>query len=196
MSVNKRRGLAASFGLAALLTVSLSGLLSPHPVPRYTVTDLGVLPGDSGSRATVLNSRGDAAGFTQGVHRRSCVFQNGMVTKVGGLPGESDSYALCINSQGEVTGDSGSLTSHHAFLYSGSKTRALGTLPGFKDSEGSGHQRPGRGRRHGFDQPRTDWPAPPTRLLLPGGQDDGYWDSTRLLRKPGHEHQRRRTGRR
>ena len=129
---------AAALGLAALLTLGLSGLLSPRLAPRYTVTDLGVLPGDSASRATVLNSRGDVAGFTQGPHRQSCVFQNGAAMSIRGLPGGSDSYALGINSQGEVIGDSGSLTSHHAFVYSGGKTRALGTLPGFKDSEGAG----------------------------------------------------------
>ena len=135
---SKRRLLAAAFGLAAILIVCLSGLLSPRPAPRYTVTDLGVLPGDTESGATALNSRGESAGFSHGAVTRACVFGDGRVTSLGVLPGGSESHASGINSQGEVTGIAWLPTGRHAFLYSGGKMRDLGTLSGFTDSEGTG----------------------------------------------------------
>ena len=54
----------AALGLAALLALGLSGVLSPRPAPRYTVTDLGVLPGYGESSADAINSRGWVVGST------------------------------------------------------------------------------------------------------------------------------------
>ena len=133
-----RRLQAAALGLAALLTLGLSGLLSPRLAPRYTVTDLGVLPGDTESSATAINSGGVAVGFSQGTCKRACIFAGGNVMSLGALPGGSGSGAGGINSRGEVTGTAWLLTGNHAFLYSGGKMQDLGTLPGFRDSEGAG----------------------------------------------------------
>ncbi len=142
MPVPKRRRLAAIFlGLAAVLIVSLSGLLSPRPAPRYTVTDLGVLPGYASSRGNAVNNRGEVAGsatLTGSGDERAFLFQGGRLTSLGVLPGGSGSTARAINSQGDVTGVASLPTGNHAFLYSQGKMQDLGTLPGFHDSAGAG----------------------------------------------------------
>jgi len=138
MPIPKRRVLVVALGLAVILTLYWSGLLSPRPAPRYTVTDLGVLPGDTSSRANAVNSRGEAVGYSYGVSKRACVFGGGQVTSLGILPGGSDSDAQGINSQGEVTGTVGFPATRHAFLDSGGRITDIGTLPGFHESEGMG----------------------------------------------------------
>lgn len=140
MSIPKRRVLAA-LGLAVILTVSLSGLLSPRPAPRYTVTDLGVLPGCASSRGNAVNSRGEVAGsaaVTGSGDERAFLFQGGRLTSLGVLPGGSGSTARAINAHGDVTGVASLPMGNHAFLYSGGKMRDLGVVPGFHDSAGVG----------------------------------------------------------
>lgn len=136
MPAPKRRLFAAFLGLAVILALFLPYLL-PRPTPRYTVTDLGVLPGDKESVAFAINSAGVAVGDSSGAGEQACVFKNGTVIKLGGPPGGSRSSARGINSQGEVTGDLNLGTAHHAFLYSLGKMHDLGTLSGFSDSKGS-----------------------------------------------------------
>ncbi len=130
---------AAALGLAVVLTLFLSGLLSPRPAPRYTVTDLGVLPGYKESGADAVNSRGEVAGSVSGTSTRAVIFRDGRLTDLGVLPGGSYSGAGGMNSVGDVTGvvflpNGGK----RAFLYSGGRMRDLGTLPGFHDSAGVG----------------------------------------------------------
>ena len=132
---------AAAFGLAVISTLAFSGLLSPRPIPRYAVTDLGVLPGYASSRANAVNSRGGVVGSIDplgGDDARAYLYQNGRMTSLGALPGGSRSDARGINSRGEVTGRAWLPTGNHAFVYSGGKMRDLGTLPGFHDSTGVG----------------------------------------------------------
>ncbi len=139
MPISKRRLAAAALGLAVILVVFLSGLLSPRPAPRYTVTDLGVLPGYGDSHASAVNSRGDVAGSVSGPgsgHDQACLFQGGKLTNIGTLPGANGSSARGINAQGEITGEAEFPAAHHAFLYSKGKMQDLGTLPGFTDSKG------------------------------------------------------------
>ncbi len=136
MPAPKRRRLAVILlALAAVLTVSLSGLLSPRPAARYTVTDLGVLPGDTESSASAINSRGVAVGYSRGTFNRACVFQDGKVTSLGVPPGAKSSEALDVNSSGDVAGYAEMPAGHHAFLYSAGKGHDLGTLPRFSGSE-------------------------------------------------------------
>lgn len=138
MPISKRRLAAAALGLAVILTVFASGLLSPRPAPRYTVTDLGVLPGYGDSHANAVNSRGDVAGSVSGPagHDQACLYQGGKLISLGTLPGANGSWARGINAQGEITGEAEFPAAHHAFLYSKGKMQDLGTLPGFTDSRG------------------------------------------------------------
>ena len=129
---------AAALSLGFLFTLYWSGLLSPWPAPRYTVTDLGVLPGDTESSATAINSGGVAVGFSQGTSKGACIFAGGKVMSLGTLPGASGSSARALNSTGDVTGVITLPTGDHAFVYSGGRMRDLGTLPGFRDSAGVG----------------------------------------------------------
>ncbi len=73
--------------------------------PNYTLTDLGLLPGDPGTISTDLNNQGAATGIAlpsgngsdQGV-----MFQRGEVINV--VPGVGSSYASAINCRDQVTG--------------------------------------------------------------------------------------------
>ncbi len=135
--LNSRRTLAAS-AFALLLALTLPLLLSCHPAPRYTITDLGVLPGDTKSGAFAINSQGAICGYTQAIGKRSCVFQNGVITvKIGPLPRTAESLARGVNAQGAVTGDFGTSPAEQAFVFQNGKMTALGTLPGFSDSRGA-----------------------------------------------------------
>jgi len=140
MPAPKRRRLAAILlGLAVILTLYWSGLLSPQPAPRYTVTDLGVLPGCASSRGNAVNTQGDVAG-TATQHGfgggRSYLYRGGRLMDIGLVAGAGDSNAQGINSHDEITGVAWLPTGYHAFLYSGGKMRDLGTPRGFTDSEG------------------------------------------------------------
>jgi len=139
MPVARRRRLAAALGLASVLALGLSGVLSPRPAPRYTVTDLGVLPGYAGSSADAINSRGDVAVTVSGpgpVRRQACLYRGGRLTGLGVVPGGSDAQG--INAAGDLAGVTGLPGARRAFLSHGGKTRGLGTLAGFTDCEGVG----------------------------------------------------------
>lgn len=149
MSAPKRRPLIAILlGLVAVLVVYWSGLLSPRPAPRYTVTDLGVLPGDSVSNASGLNNQGEVVGLSgaQRIDRRhTFLYRNGAMTDLGrfGLIGSHDGPA--INDSGQITGVvqfgtqiSGPGQRLHAFLYDACGMHDLGTPPGYSLSMGNG----------------------------------------------------------
>ena len=131
----------AALGLASVLALGLSGVLSPRPAPRYTVTDLGVLPGYGESSADAINSQGEVAvtvskpGSGRG---QACVYWQGRLTSLGALPNAAESAAHDINGAGDVTGVATLPSGNRAFLYSGGKMRDLGTPPGFQNSTGMG----------------------------------------------------------
>ena len=130
---------AAAFSLAAVIALALSSPFSPRPAPRYTVTDLGVLPGSLESWAMTVNSSGDVAGSVRLLGSRSeqaFVYHGSAMIRLGALPGASGSTARGINVHGAVTGTVNLLGAHHAFLSNQGKMRDIGTLPGFHGSEG------------------------------------------------------------
>ena len=132
---------AAAFGLVVISTLAFSGLLSPRPIPRYAVADLGVLPGYASSGANAINSRGGVVGSADPLgsgSERAYLYQGGRLTDLGVLPGGSGNSAKDISSQGVVTGVAWLPNAHHAFLYSGGKMRDLGIPPGYTDSTGVG----------------------------------------------------------
>ena len=142
MSAPKRRLFAAVLGLCVIAFI-LPGLLSRRSAPRYTVTDLGVLPGDAKSRAYGINNQGQVCGFTQSLSKQACVFGSGTVTSLGSVPRGAESIARDINAQGAVTGSIGPAPTSQAFVFSRGRMQLLGTLPGFSSSEGVAINAPG-----------------------------------------------------
>lgn len=140
MPVPKRRRLAAALGLAVVLAVLLSIGLSQRLAPRYTVADIGVLPGYASSSAEAINNQGVVActvSMLDPSHRQACIYQQGRLTGLGLLPGASSSDASGINAAGDVTGDTEVPAGPRAFLYSGGRMRALDTAPGYSGSDGT-----------------------------------------------------------
>ncbi len=145
MSAKTRRLAAATLGLV-LAGALLGWFFRPAP-PRYTVTDLGTLPGDTVSNASGINSRGDVVGLS-GLGRldtrHSFLYRDGVITDLGlfDLIGSHDGPV--INDGGQVTGvlkvvrASGRGFHLSAFLYSGGRMHDLGTLPGCSLSIGNG----------------------------------------------------------
>ena len=140
MSAPKRRRMAAALGLAAIFAASLLFWLSRGPAPRYTVTDLGILPGYASSSAEAINNQGAVACTVTMLdpgRRQACVYQRGKLTGLGLLPGARSSDAGGINATGDVTGDTEVPAGPRAFLYSGGRMRALDTAPGYSGSAGA-----------------------------------------------------------
>ena len=136
----KRRRLAAALGLAAILAASLSFWLLRGSAPRYTVTDLGVLPGYIVSSAEAINNQGAVAVTVTMLdlsRRQACVYQRGRLTGLGLLPGARSSDARAMNAAGDVAGDTEVPAGPRAFLYSGGRMRALDTAPGYSGSAGA-----------------------------------------------------------
>ena len=135
---NRRKVATTVFGFALVAALALP-FLRPHPAPRYTVTDLGVLPGGTESHASGINAQGVVCGSAQiGMNERACIFQGGKVVPLGVLPGAANSGAVSINARGEVAGRSslpGAMP--QGFLFSGDQVRRLSALPGFGGSFGN-----------------------------------------------------------
>lgn len=156
MPLRKRRLVVAALSLGIFLALLLP-YLRPRPTPRYTVTDLGVLPGDSKSRAYGINAQGQVCGFTQNLSKQACVFDGVVVTPLGRVAPGSESIARDINAQGDVTGTTGQAPASQAFVWSHGRMRLLGTLPGFTSSGGLAMNAQGdvAGRAHNPSRPNA-----------------------------------------
>ncbi len=136
----RRPRFLALFAVLALGTIALTLWVNRPAPPRYTVTDLGVLPGYVSVTAVAVNSRGDvacSANNTGSGTGRACVYQGGRLVTLGVPPGFTDDMASSMNSWGEVVGTacaSGHSNTSHAFLYSRGKMQDLGTLPGLPET--------------------------------------------------------------
>ncbi len=99
--------------LALLLWIGVSAAQADAPA-RYTITDLGTLPGGRYSAATALNNKGQVAGWadtgaTEGVlTAHAFLWDAGKMTDIDTLPGYHQqapgTVARAINDQGEVVG--------------------------------------------------------------------------------------------
>jgi uncharacterized membrane protein len=101
---------ACSHPARRLLACTLAGLAlitSAFAQPRFTVTDLGTMPGGDFSTANGLNDRGDVVGHwgAPNSDNTGFVWRNGVMTSTGRLPKGIYSYANAINSVGVIVGD-------------------------------------------------------------------------------------------
>jgi len=136
------------FAVLALGTVALTLWMSRPAPPRYSVTDLGVLPGDTDSDAWAINSAGDvvglsnAAGGTPGAPTVYHVFlyRSGRMARLGIPLGSAwRGAALAINDRGQVVGRfAASPKADHACLWAAGTQQDLGTLPGLPDTFAAG----------------------------------------------------------
>jgi probable HAF family extracellular repeat protein len=100
---------------------------------RYSVEDIGALPGSDVTAGYGINVSGNVTGWSApsrpGSGVSGFVWNGSTMRPLGSLPGFSTSTGLAINVAGQVTGYAGSLYSQ-AFLWNGSTMRALPPLPG------------------------------------------------------------------
>ncbi len=143
----RRTRFLALFAILALGTVALTLWMSRPTPPRYSVTDLGVLPGDTDSDASAINSAGDvvglssAAGGTSGAPAVFHVFlyRSGRMARLGTALERTWRGALAINDRGQVAGRfSASPKAGHACLWAAGTQQDLGTLPGLPETFAAG----------------------------------------------------------
>jgi probable HAF family extracellular repeat protein len=112
------------------------GYLSAGPAPQatadflsYSVKNLGVPPGESGSQGYGLNDLGQVAGY---VNSHAGFYDGVAFHDLGGFRADANSIAFGINNAGMIVGSGvTSDNSQHAFLYTGkSGFKDLGTLGG------------------------------------------------------------------
>jgi len=143
----RRRRFLALFAALALGTVALTLWMSRPAPPRYTVTDLGVLPGDGGSGASAINNSGDVVGLSgtaQGTPSASTVFhvffyRSGRMARTGMTLERTLREALAINDRGQVAGRfAASPKAGHACLWAAGTQQDLETLPGLLETFAAG----------------------------------------------------------
>jgi probable HAF family extracellular repeat protein len=146
--------LLKNFSKALLGTVVVAVAISLFTVATatasvsYSVTDLGILPGDTISYAYNINDVGQVVGMSQtsptGKYDppppdHAFLWQNGTMTYLGTISGNSSSRANAIRNDGTVVGSSytktltttGSYpTKQHTFLWQKNQIVDLGTLGG------------------------------------------------------------------
>jgi uncharacterized membrane protein len=99
-------------GLRHLLACTVVGLCAATAAlaqTRYTVTDIGTLPGTDASLPEAINDNGDIAGHCAGSTSSlgivGFVWRGGVMTSIGGLPLGHFSEAHSINLSGQAVGE-------------------------------------------------------------------------------------------
>jgi probable HAF family extracellular repeat protein len=98
-----------------------------------TITDLGTLPGYSGSSAYAINEAGQIVGSSgtggSDDHWHACLWEDGTITDLGTLPGAERSAAYGVNNSGQIVGWSDvEPFGQHACLWEDGTITDLGTL--------------------------------------------------------------------
>ncbi len=142
----RRTRFLALFAILALGTVALTLWMSRPTPPRYSVTDLGVLPGDTDSDASAINSAGDVVGLSSAAGGTSgapsvhvFLYRSGRMARLGTALERTWRGALAINDRGQVAGRfAASPKAGHACLWAAGTQQDLGTLPGLLETFAAG----------------------------------------------------------
>ncbi len=142
MPAPKRRILTIILGLAVVFALFLP-YLRPRPTPRYTVTDLGVLPGDTESSASCINNHGDIIGVSKD-YATSQIFlvRSGRMTGLGSALVLGSGNGPDINDNGKINLKQrlssyttlSAYEKHHVVLYSGSRKVDFAMPPGWRSA--------------------------------------------------------------
>ncbi len=106
--------LFAFFAFGGLLLSRAAASPTDLPAPRYTVTDLGTLPGGQSSEATALNDEGQVVGISDVgagkpglIVSHAFLWQSGVLHDIDTLTAEGKAQgtkALAISGKGEIVG--------------------------------------------------------------------------------------------
>jgi probable HAF family extracellular repeat protein len=94
---------------AACTSIGIAMLVVATPAtPRFSILDLGTLPGDHYSVALDINNRGQIVGVSvREFAPHPFVWEDGVMTALPLAPGPSDGVAAAINDRGQIVGISG-----------------------------------------------------------------------------------------
>jgi probable HAF family extracellular repeat protein len=112
------------------VALATNGIALPaSAASRYTIRDLGALPGGSGTYANDVNNAGTVVGYAfDGSGNRPFVWTDGVMQDLGEFPGASPGEARAINGAGVVVATS----LRRSFVWSGG---GLVPLPGLDNSD-------------------------------------------------------------
>ncbi len=99
----------------------------------YQVTDLGILPGGTNSRARGLNDAGQVTGFSSvpGITSQAILFDENGLKDLGTSAGVSSSFGQSINNLGQITGNANFGSGSQLFLWTPEDGMVnIGLLPG------------------------------------------------------------------
>jgi len=128
-----------AIGLVAMSLTASPATAKREPALRYTITELEVPAGYTGSTATDINASGQVVGSVSkdALNIQACLWSRGKIKMLGTLGGCS-SAASGVNAFGEVVGYSYTKEGdRYAFLYSAGRMSSLGALGTARDSEAS-----------------------------------------------------------
>ena len=116
------------------LPLALASVAAASQSTHYVITDMGVLPGDSGSAAYGVNDSGQVVGASTSSAgtSRAVLSSGGSLTDVGALaaPGSGSASAMGINDTGTIVLSIGNGPHKYGYLYGGGTSLELSTAPG------------------------------------------------------------------
>ena len=99
-----RKSLILTVALAAALSLVTPRPCAAQPQPPLP-TDLGMLPGFSGSMAIAINANGQVVGWNSNdTTNQAFIWQNGVMTALPKPPGSDSCWAYDINASGRIAG--------------------------------------------------------------------------------------------
>jgi probable HAF family extracellular repeat protein len=159
----------------AIFVIAVFASQSSKAQIRYTVTDLGVLPGGTATSANAINNRGQVTGGSNlsVSTTHAFLYSNGHMQDIGTLGGDF-SVGISINDHGQIAGTSTTIPNIgqndiRAFFYSAGTFQNLGVLGLAVDSNGNAVN------NHGIVVGEVFY-NPPNLPNPPSGSDAFIWN--------------------